>query len=86
MTKILAFATVAAMTVSSVAYAGGLAPIVDEQEEIILAPAPKSSASDYIVPLLLLGLIAVASSSSGTDTDAETDGGGTDGLTDLLPM
>lgn len=63
------------VALSSMAHAGGLAPEV--QQPITVIPAePQSSASDYIVPLLFLALIAAAASSGSDDAETATNGNG----------
>ena len=65
--------TSAALVISlsaSSAYAGGLAPAVEETAPIMMdAPAPTGSLGQLVVPLILLGLVAVAASASDTEGD-----------------
>lgn len=72
MKKLISATAISALLVASAAQAGGLAPAVEEQQEVIAIAPPQSNASPYIVPLLLLGFLAVASSAS--DTEGESNG------------
>lgn len=74
--KRLAFSTITALcATTSLAYAGGLAPTIDETVVIVQEPNT-SSAANIIVPLLIVGLLAAASGAGGTSNgDGEADFG-----------
>lgn len=60
-------ATTAALSlVASGAFAGGLAPIA---EPIVIEDEATSSAADYIVPLIFLGMVAIAMSADSDDDE-----------------
>ena len=70
--KVTTLIASAAIAVSATAAtAGGLAPAVMEVEPVVVVdtPAPASSLGGYIVPAILVGLIALAASSS-SDSDS----------------
>ncbi len=63
--------SVALLTTTGIAHSGGLAPAVEEKAPLVVTPVePGSSASPYLVPLLLLGLVAAANSASGSGSSS----------------
>lgn len=67
MKKITAFVMAALTAVSaSTAFAGGIEPVIDEQEPVVV-PGPTSSSSGGLLVLLLLGVTAAAVLGGGTD-------------------
>ena len=67
--KSISICTISALCLSTTfAHAGGLAPTVNDNDQVIVVPeASKGSAASIIVPLLVLGLIAAASGASSTN-------------------
>lgn len=65
-----------------VAYAGGLAPTVDTTDVIVVPADPKSSAADYVIPLIFLGLLVAASNGDSAGGSNGGDGGGLEDASD----
>jgi len=94
MKTLITTTAIALCATTNLAQAGGLAPLVEEPQEIMMV-APDSSVGDWIVPVIFLALVAAAASGSSSDstTGSETAGisefgseytDGGEGLTDLL--
>ena len=69
--KVTTLVASAAIAVSATAAtAGGLAPVVMEEAPVVVVePAPTSSLGQFVVPAILLGLIALAATAE-SDSDS----------------
>lgn len=78
MNTLLKSLTVAALVAAPIhAQAGGLAPAIEETPVVIVetpAPATSSSLSNFVVPLIFLGLVGLAASSGSAGGDGDSGG------------